>query len=84
MQAFINFPEGPKEIEVTVLTPNKQIIGKQFKKGVSDLLQYLLYLYVLDGAVIISFLESCKEVEKINEIQECIKNSGLLDCFLIR
>ena len=41
MNAFVPFPDGPRDMEVTVLVPNKSAIGKQFKAEGKKVLDYL-------------------------------------------
>jgi len=65
LSAFINFPEGPRDLDITVIIPNKQLIGKQFKK---------------DGAIIISYLESVTDDSTITEIKNSIDTQGFAEC----
>jgi glycyl-tRNA synthetase len=41
MSAFIPFTDGPREVQVTTVTPNKGLIGKQFKGDGKKILEKL-------------------------------------------
>jgi len=64
LSAFINFPDGPREEEILVIVPNKQVLGKKFKK---------------DSTPIIAGLESIKEQEKILQFQATLSEKGSIE-----
>lgn len=61
MSAFVPFPEGPRDMEVTTLTPNKGLIGKQFKG---------------DGKKILDFLEKLNDQEQLLNLKNQVEKDG--------
>lgn len=64
LSVFINFPGGPREEESLVIVPNKQLLGKQFKK---------------DAGVITANFEQIKDQEKIAEFQKTLDEKGSIE-----
>jgi glycyl-tRNA synthetase len=61
MSAFIPFPDGPRDAEVTTLVPNKGLIGKQFKA---------------DGKKVLEHLDKLTNQEQILNIKNQLEKNG--------
>jgi glycyl-tRNA synthetase len=61
MSAFVPFPDGPRDVEVTTLTPNKSAIGKHFKG---------------DGKKILEALENIKDQEQVLNLKNQAEKTG--------
>jgi glycyl-tRNA synthetase len=61
MSAFIPFADGPRDMEITTLTPNKGAIGKHFKA---------------DGRKILEFLENLKDQEQVLNLKNQVDKNG--------